>query len=523
MSLALSLRKINTRANVILTPVTTVAAIVVDILMPLAPIGLWVTFGMIGLAAIILIGGGFATRLFSRLSPGLDQGTLEDVRKRIKSGALICMVISAVFGGTYALAGKTTGVNGEPVGLLSYNFPRVTEFQEELGVIDEQLKVVVQELDDISVSVDAIEQDTSEIVRQNSMNLSQINNAMAVGDMQSLENAADQGFNFDVVNNTLGDNVTRTHLVMALRSNKHNIDEVLTFLDEQGSVHIDGSIVAQNAFPTELQDQITQHINENNAALSVGREISAVNANLTRKQTELNTLNSEIRACRESSQTTDLAVIQRAGEIRLAQHRSARAYNQSQELDLIDQYNAEKSEEVKESQLEWDKRSLNFIEQIESGEIGQGVEGMQWKIRLEAGMAVPSLNVETRPSPHRYTTTLPPGYFEPKAMMSIEQAEAQARDELSSTTKDCGDSSVLASEVQALREEAQQLAQSAASVNHTPPQPRDFTSHLLLEAVFANNQGAVDWIIAKGGDPNRPGELEFSDGSTLAVTPAELM
>ncbi|MFY0666343.1 MAG: hypothetical protein JXQ97_17105 [Natronospirillum sp.] len=514
------------------TAATTVtfAAVVSDVLNPIAPFGLYIFFAL----AIAAISFALIKPLSKAITPYLNLDTVQNFNEvvfpRLKKWSIGFGASSLVFLGLWFYSDKISNVNGQNIGIIAYNISEVALLQNSLGIIDDRLLSISHGIDNISEGIKSIDSNTEILASQATLEPNRVISAIHSGDMNFLNQARQRGFNFSYVNNNIGgsnSNITKTHLVIAFESNQHNINEVLDFLSDEGVVDVNQSIVAFGGYPPVLNERALSHIMDSNTGTKSLEQFNAVSNRFNQKNQELITLRSEINNCKNFGSGSQIAIQTRALQIQTEDTQRVREENNQLQERLLVQYNSERRDAHRKSIIDWEEKNQRALEQLDSMERAttpeEQIRRLNMRSNITLGIAVPEMNVPERPFDIlNEAFTLPTDYFTPKKPISFEEAIEMATSENSQSGTSCPSDTVLAAEVEKLRDEMNVL-QTAMTAPARQIAPATYTSNILLEALLSRNRDAVNWLISNGARIDVPGILTFTDGSTIELNPKDYL
>lgn len=223
--------------GILTSPIIGIFTLINDVLLPIAPFGLYVSISLI-IAAIVSLFTYPVVKKFSTIANMTWNESSEiNLRKNSRHISLILILFGVFSSGAYIYGSNLTNNEGQPIGILSTKVPTVHKLQENLGLIEKELKVISETLSsvdqgvaDIKNDTTALREDSTVMRRHSSTNIGMVYMSMTSGDIPALEEALKQGFNFNNIHNPLGAGTSNTYFTNVLGSNHATIDDVLEFL-----------------------------------------------------------------------------------------------------------------------------------------------------------------------------------------------------------------------------------------------------------------------------------------------------
>lgn len=212
-----------------------IGSVFADFLLPLAPIGLYLSFG--SLALLLVCTGAWAV---------LPKRSESDAGESIWFAPFACslLVISALTYGTYLFSVKYSGDNRN--GFLASSVPGIEHIQLQTGILKNIYEVNVETLkeqkksnillndqveiqENIQASTNDISSNSKKIRDATYYSNSNLQQAMSQGDLQVLRDFLNKGISLDLVNRPLNQH-GQPMIFYAITANYTNVHDVLEFL-----------------------------------------------------------------------------------------------------------------------------------------------------------------------------------------------------------------------------------------------------------------------------------------------------
>lgn len=532
------IKSFNRKFGIILAPVISCITVVNDVLIPLAPFGLYLSIALAIAAVVVLISFPVFEKIAANTNIEWDETVRTNLRKNSRQIGVILILLGLLVSAAYIYGSNMVNSEGKPVGILASKVPTIQGWQESLGLIEEELKVISETLTsvdqgvkDVHTDTTALRQDSSVMRRQAATNIGMVYMAMTSGDLPALQEAAEQGFNFANIHNPMGPGTSITYFTSVLGSNYATIADVLEFLHQNKALEPKAPYVMRGSFPPAVSSEVQSYMS---AAITTpalnNSENDAEIAELKRQNDKLNGKLDQARACEMESRTH---LHELTSEILDQNHAEVDAHNESvAKVDtskLLEEYNRRKRAEFEATQAtkvkEWEalaEKARQAAKQIFNEE-GSSQALLDLKL-LEQSIAFGSPNekFDLPRKPSFQPAFILPSSEGPQTRQYILYTEASelAKAQLAQKTV-CDNQQELRSQISQINQEirfAQSEKRNMPAPRTTIPQVIRTDSSFMMEAAFSGNTRAVEWFRGKGINP-APARIHFNDGHILQINP----
>jgi len=541
------LKSFSKKFGIILTPLVSAVTLLNDVLLPLAPFGLYLSFILVVTAILSLLSYPLFEKIALSANVQWSNEARLDLKKNTRQVGVVLLLLGLLSSASYIYGSSFTNNEGKPVGALSAKVPGVQGLQQNLGLIEEELRVISETLTSVDQGVQSIQTDTtalrddsSVMRRQTATNIGMVYMAMTSGDLPALREAAQQGFNFANIHNPMAAGTSITYFTSALGSNHATIDDVLEFLYQNKALDPKASYIMQGNFPPATSTQVQNYMSaaiRNPVQNDSGTD--GLIADLNEQKDKLSERRDQARACEMQARTELSELTSRLlDENRAEVDEHNKQVEQANSSEQLAEFNRRKRAEFEATQVkEWEAAAQQSLQQAKAElEKAQNLEGRPsermnavQEANLNLALLRNSINFGTAnddfdlPAKPTYSNAfrLPEGEGpQRRQYMLYTEANELAKAQLAQKSG-CESQQQLKAQINEIDQEIQSLRReqrSQPTSRPAMPQVVRTESTLMMEAAFSGNSRAVEWFKGKGVQP-KAASIRFSDGHVLKIDP----
>lgn len=223
----------------------TVAAIIKDVLTPLSVFGVWFFLSTLVLGIFILFIGYFFPNIFDNRDSVIKELWYIPLGTSL---ILTSIVIAAIH--------EANNTYGNPNGQLSKSLTIVESLQKQTGVLNSIETKLTKSLElhkAIEANTASIRYQSQELTNSLAFDLNSLHDALLRGDLEKLKSFHSRGYDLSDVKLTRS-MVESPLIIMGLRQNKKNYDEVLKLLLELQVIKLDEQFAVNPVYSAKYND-----------------------------------------------------------------------------------------------------------------------------------------------------------------------------------------------------------------------------------------------------------------------------